>query len=385
MLNAERVELVEQKPVEITNPAKGTVLIDFGKVAFGNLEITPPAGAKGDFKVHFGEKFKNGRIDRKPPGTVRYSVASGKWDGKKSMVIGPAADKKNTQQGNGFDPPAILTPKEWGVITPFRWVEIEGWPGKLDVRDITRRAAFSADWDENASHFESSDETLNRIWDLCKYSIKATTFAGVYVDGDRERIPYEADSYLNQLSHYYTDDDIIFARDTFDYLMKYATWPTEWASHMIFIAHADWMRTGDVEWLAPRYESLKGRLLLDRVGEDGLVKSNAAQIKKGDIVQQIQSVIIQNLPSGKVSDNLIAKELNLSERSLQRKLKEKGTTFRSELDNVREMAAIQYIKNPVNTMSDIAFLLGFSEQSAFSRAFKKWMGTSPMKYRNSIK
>jgi len=109
------------------------------------------------------------------------------------------------------------------------------------------------------------------------------------------------------------------------------------------------------------------------------------EIKKGDIVQQIQSVIIDNLPSGKVSDNLIAKELNLSERSLQRKLQEKGTTFRSVLDNVREMAAIQYIKNPVNTMSDIAFLLGFSEQSAFSRAFKKWTGTSPIKYRNSLK
>jgi AraC-like DNA-binding protein len=109
------------------------------------------------------------------------------------------------------------------------------------------------------------------------------------------------------------------------------------------------------------------------------------EIKKGDIVQQIQSLIIENLPSGKVSDNLIAKELNLSERSLQRKLKEQGTTFRSVLDNVREMAAIQYIKNPVNTMSDIAFLLGFSEQSAFSRAFKKWTGTSPIKYRNSLK
>ena len=107
-------------------------------------------------------------------------------------------------------------------------------------------------------------------------------------------------------------------------------------------------------------------------------------IKKGDIVQQIQSVIIDNLPSGKVSDNLIAKELNLSERSLQRKLKQQGTTFRTILDNVREMAAIQYIKNPVNTMSDIAFLLGFSEQSAFSRAFKKWTGTSPIKYRNSL-
>ncbi len=109
------------------------------------------------------------------------------------------------------------------------------------------------------------------------------------------------------------------------------------------------------------------------------------EIKRGDIVQQIQSIIIENLPSGKVSDNLIARELNLSERSLQRKLKEHGTTFRSVLDEVREMAAIQYIKNPVNTMSDIAFLLGFSEQSAFSRAFKKWTGTSPMKYRNSLK
>ncbi len=109
------------------------------------------------------------------------------------------------------------------------------------------------------------------------------------------------------------------------------------------------------------------------------------EIKKGDLVQQIQSVIIDNLPSGKVTDNLIAKELNLSERSLQRKLKEHGTTFRTVLDNVREMAAIQYIKNPVNTMSDIAFLLGFSEQSAFSRAFKKWTGTSPVKYRNSLK
>ena len=109
------------------------------------------------------------------------------------------------------------------------------------------------------------------------------------------------------------------------------------------------------------------------------------EIKKGDIVQQIQSVIIDNLPSGKVTDNLIAKELNLSERSLQRKLKEHGTTFRTVLDDVREMAAIQYIKNPMNTMSDIAFLLGFSEQSAFSRAFKKWTGTSPMKYRNSLK
>ena len=47
---------------------------------------------------------------------------------------------------------------------------------------------------------------------------------------------------------------------------------------------ADWMRTGDKEWLAPRYEKLKKRILMERVGPDGLVTSNAAQMKKGDIV-----------------------------------------------------------------------------------------------------
>jgi hypothetical protein len=285
-MHAAPVELVEQAPGSVTTPAAGIVLLDFGKVAFGNIEITAPEGATGDFKVHFGEAFQDGRINRKPPGTVRYSAVAGKWTGGKPQVVAPAPNAKNTQQGKGFDPPAILTPREWGVITPFRWIEIEGWPAdtKPEGSFFVRRAAFSADWDDDASHFESSDETLNRIWELCKYSIKATTFAGVYVDGDRERIPYEADAYLNQLSHYATDDDILFARDSFDYLIRYGTWPTEWAPHLVFIAKADWMRTGDVEWLAPRYEKLKERILMERVGPDGLATSNAAQIKKGDIV-----------------------------------------------------------------------------------------------------
>jgi AraC-like DNA-binding protein len=108
------------------------------------------------------------------------------------------------------------------------------------------------------------------------------------------------------------------------------------------------------------------------------------QIKKGDIVQQTQSAILNNLPSGNVTDELIARELNLSERTLQRKLKEKDTSFRKVLDNMRKMAALQYIRNPLNSMTEISFLLGFSEQSSFSRAFKQWTGTSPVKYRDSL-
>jgi AraC-like DNA-binding protein len=101
-------------------------------------------------------------------------------------------------------------------------------------------------------------------------------------------------------------------------------------------------------------------------------------------VQQVQSIILDNLPDGQVTDRLVASELHLSERSLQRRLKEHKTTFRYLLDGVREMVAKQYIENPVNRMSDIAFLIGFSEQSAFSRAFKKWTGKSPVEYRNSL-
>jgi hypothetical protein len=66
--------------------------------------------------------------------------------------------------------------------------------------------------------------------------------------------------------------------------MQHPTWPIEWAPHMIFMAHADWMQTGDLHWLAPRYEALKSKLLSDRVSPDGLITSTPAQTNRGDIV-----------------------------------------------------------------------------------------------------
>ena len=273
------VNLVPEYSASITAVAPGVVLVDFGRVAIGNLLITPPAGSSKVVRVHFGESLKNGRIDRKPPGSVRYAVVEMTPEGTLPLVVAPLADSRNTKQ-----PEAVLTPEAWGVVLPFRWVEIEGWPGELKPGQISRQSAFAASWNDADASFHSSDETLNRIWELCRYSIKATTFAGVYVDGDRERISYEADSYLNQLSHYATSNDIQMARDTFNRLMKLPTWPTEWASHMVFMAHADWMHTGDVKWLAPRYEALKKKLLTARAGDGGLVLSNDKQIKRDDIV-----------------------------------------------------------------------------------------------------
>jgi alpha-L-rhamnosidase len=279
--SAAPVHLVDEAPVSIQRISPDIILVDFGKVSFGNIQLTAPSGVDQSITVHYGEDFKEGRVNRKPLGTVRYVPATASIKGGTTLLVSPPADARNTKTKGH---PAVLTPPEWGVILPFRWVEIEGWTGELKPQHIVRKSAFASTWNDDAAHFESSDATLNRIWEFCKYSIKATTFAGVYVDGDRERIPYEADAYINQLCHYYTDSDVQMARDTFDWLMKHPTWPTEWAFHMIFMAHADHRHTGDTAWLATRYESLRPKLLLDRAREDGLLVSNAQQVKRDDIV-----------------------------------------------------------------------------------------------------
>jgi hypothetical protein len=276
--SAAPVQLVLQAPVSIVSVAPGVSLVDFGRVAFGNLRLVPPPGASATVNLHLGEALEAGRVNRRPPGSVRYSAVQVALVGT-ALVVAPPPDARNTRP-----PAAVLTPPEWGVVTPFRWVEVEGWPGDLRADHIRRQAAFASSWDDDAAAFRSSDALLDRIWELCRYSIKATTFAGVYVDGDRERIPYEADAYLNQLSHYAVDRDVQMARDTFDRLLEHPTWPTEWAFHMIFMAHADWMHTGDRAWLASRFDRLRPKLLLDRARADGLLESSAAHRERGDIV-----------------------------------------------------------------------------------------------------
>ncbi len=271
------VKLVEQTAASVVKLSDGTYLLDFGRVAFGNLLLNASPGAKAEITVRFGESMREGRVDRSPPGSVRYSEVHTRLDGA-GQIVAPPPDARNTT------PPAVLTPRELGVLIPFRWVEIQGWPGELRANQVRRRAAFDSTWDEHAASFHSSDAMLDRVWDLCHYSVQATTFAGVFVDGDRERLAYEADAYLAELDYFAGDPNPQMERDTFDRLMRYPTWPTEWAPHMVFMAYADWMQTGDKNWLAQHYEWLKTKTLADRAGRDGLVRSTPAQIRRGDIV-----------------------------------------------------------------------------------------------------
>ena len=279
--DAASIHLVEQAPVRISRIAPHIFLVDFGRVAFGNLSLTLAneyAAPSREVTVRFGEALKDGRVDTHPPGSVRYAEVKVLLNRGATVLVAPPANARNTKA------PAVLTPAAWGVLTPFRWVEVEGWPTELRADQIRRRAAFDSTWVDDVASFHSSDPILDKIWDLCHYSIKATTFAGVFVDGDRERLAYEADAYLTQLSYYAGDADPRISRATFDRLMKSPTWPSEWGPHMVFMAYADWMETGDTAWLAAHYEGLKTKLLDSRVGPDGLVTSTPNQIRDGDVV-----------------------------------------------------------------------------------------------------
>ena len=247
-----------------------TYFIDFGKAAFATIDFTYNAKTVHTLTFRIGEQLAGKNINRKPFETshIRYQeiqVQVKPEQTKYQLPIKP--NKRNTLPGK-----ALPLPEGFPVLMPFRYAEVDGAQEPLTAENFTQLAHHSY-WDDNSSSFTSSDDILNQIWDLCKYSIKATTFNGLYVDGDRERIPYEADAYLNQLSHYTTDREYAIARQTIEYFMEHPTWPTEWQQHVALMFYADYMYTGNTELIEKYYDQLKYKTLYELANEDGLITS----------------------------------------------------------------------------------------------------------------
>jgi len=202
-----KIEIID--PVTIAQTGQNSWFVDFGKDAFGTLLLNLKVEKSDTLVIHLGEKLAQSRtIDRNPGGSIRYQkVKLAVHPGQEEYLLKLPPDKRNS------NPPAVILPPSFGVITPFRYCEIENLkmaPGKNNIR----QKAFFYSFDEKASSFTSSDTILNQVWDICKYSMKATSFCGLYIDGDRERIPYEGDALINQLSHYAVDDEYSLARRT---------------------------------------------------------------------------------------------------------------------------------------------------------------------------
>ncbi len=264
------LERTPQKPTHLEEHADQHWFVDFGKDAFGWLEIEIDAPADGSMTVWLGEKATEFQsVDRNPGGSIRAAeVTVAYTQGKHRYRVETTPDKRNTHGAAATLPAAI------GVVLPFRYVEISHCPVHLNAAMVTR-VMVNYPFDDAASAFISSDDRLNAVWDLCKHSIKATSFAGIFLDGDRERIPYEADAYLNQLSWYCTDGSIALPRHSHEYLLTHPTWPTEWKQFSVLMAFQDWMYSGNLDSIRRNYELLKKeKMQFKSARADGLIDSS---------------------------------------------------------------------------------------------------------------
>ena len=113
------------------------------------------------------------------------------------------------------------------------------------------------------------------------------------------------------------------------------------------------------------------------VANDAILADYLLTLDRGDIVSRVKTAIIEHLPSGAPSAEAVARDLFMSARTLHRRLSDAQTSFSDMLETVRRELAEHYITDPTRSLSEISFLLGFSEQSAFSRAFRRWTGKPP--------
>jgi AraC-like DNA-binding protein len=96
---------------------------------------------------------------------------------------------------------------------------------------------------------------------------------------------------------------------------------------------------------------------------------------------RVRAVIVERLPRGQPAQSEVARALGSSTRALQRKLSAEGTTYAELVDNARRGLAMAYTRERRHSLTEIAYLLGFSGGNNFTRAFRRWTGKAPSQYR----
>ncbi len=253
-------------PVLLTNTGPGRWFADFGQDAFGYATIH----ARGTFspaivQARFGEMANGFAVQTSPPAgsLVRYTNTTFVLPG--GNLTCPVRPPEYAY------PPGAISPTNYGLVMPFRYFELENVPGTLALTDVVQMRLLS-EFNTNAASFDSSSAALNQVWNLCRNSMQVLTFDGVYVDGDRERKPYESDSYIHQLSSYAVDREFTLPRHSFEYLLEHPTWPAEWKFHNIFMAWADYLHTGNTDLLNRHYEKLQWESFTWAATGNGLMK-----------------------------------------------------------------------------------------------------------------
>ncbi|MFF4659130.1 family 78 glycoside hydrolase catalytic domain [Streptomyces sp. NPDC001381] len=255
----EPVRLHDVTPASVTRVADGRWLVDLGREIVGGLALEVTGAAGDTVEVRLGEELN-------ADGTVRHQLrASNTYREVWTLRDG----------GQRFE--------HWGY-RGFRWAELRT---SLDLSAalVTGRA-WRLDWNDTDASFRSSDPALNRVWELCRYSVEATR-GDLYTDTPtRERGPYEGDALINQLSEYGVQRSYALARWSNAYLVRQGTWPTEYRLICALSAWEDYLATGDDRRLAKDYDLLAAKNLTTHLDSRGLVRKAPGSTSQdlGDLV-----------------------------------------------------------------------------------------------------
>ena len=121
--------------------------------------------------------------------------------------------------------------------------------------------------------------------------------------------------------------------------------------------------------------------ILNRHAETLLAELEKSTTTRG----RVERLLVPILHKGDVGMEKIAAKLALSPRTLLRRLTNEGVTFEKVLDELRHAMALDYLRERRTSVNETAYLLGFSDPSAFSRAFKRWTGRTPAQFRQEFR
>lgn len=272
--NRHSIRYHEIEPISVEINADGNQFVTFNKAAFGVLKLSVKFPEDNDtIIVHLGEDVIDGKkVDKNPGGSIIYDkVLVPLKSGQTEYLV-------ETPRFVASYPNSQVLAEHMPEVTSFRYAEIEGLKEEISAKQV-RQLALLYHFDDDASYFQSSDEKLNQIWELSKHTLKVTPFMGIYIDGGaRERMPYEADAYMQQVAHYCVDREFAIQRYTTDFLIYNPSWPTEWHLHVVLMAWADYMQTGDDRMLEKRYDELKKKTLIALAREDGLISTRTGLV-----------------------------------------------------------------------------------------------------------
>ncbi len=250
---------------ELSGQVDGHLFLDFGRAAYAQLELELDGIARDLAEIVIGEYAEGDKIVH-VPGWRTFKIDNIRLDPEQKTYRFTIPAHRGAY-GAFFH---VETPAEYGgEIAIFRYVEINHYYGPAKVR----RIEFFNDAPDDAACFESSDARLDKVWDFCHYSMLATSVFPCYVDGERERMPYEGDAYITELSHFCCGADYTIAERTIDHFMAHGefTWPTEWLLLTPVLAQNYVLYSGQRAPLERWLPTLPDKALPSMVREDGLL------------------------------------------------------------------------------------------------------------------